>query len=43
MVLPFLPIVQQNATTLAASGQLHRDTAKSQILALTRLEVQGRR
>ena len=42
-MLPFLPLLQAHATTLADQRPLSRDVAKAQLTALTRAEVQGRR
>lgn len=42
-MLPFLPLLQAHATTLAAGRPVQRDAAKGEITALTRAEVQGRR
>lgn len=42
-MLPFLPIVQAHATALADGHPVSRETAKAQITALTRAQVQGGR
>jgi len=42
-MLPFLPLLQQHAVALAEGRPVQRDTAKTQITALTRAEVQGPR
>ena len=42
-MLPFLPLLQQHATELAAGHPVQRDAAKGQIVALTRAQVQGPR
>ncbi len=42
-MLPFLPLLQQHAATLVEGRPVQRDTAKTQITALTRAEVQGPR
>jgi hypothetical protein len=42
-MLPFLPILQGHATTLAEGRPVQRDAAKAQITALSRAEVQGAR
>ena len=42
-MLPFLPVLERHATALAAGQPLQRDTAKAQLVALTRAEVMGRR
>lgn len=41
-LLPFLPLLQANATDLAAGRPVQRDAAKAAIVALTRAQVQGR-
>ena len=42
-MLPFLPILQGHAATLAAGRPVQRDAAREQITALTRAAVQGPR
>ncbi len=42
-MLPFLPLLQQHAVALTEGRPVQRDTAKAQITALTRAEVQGPR
>ncbi len=42
-MLPFLPLLQQHATTLAEGRPVQREAAKAQITALARAEVQGAR
>lgn len=42
-MLPFLPVLQGHATTLAEGRAVQREAAKAQITALSRAEVQGAR
>ena len=42
-MLPFLPVLERHATALAAGQPLARETAKTQLLALSRTEVMGPR
>ncbi len=40
-MLPFLPMLERHATALATGQALPRDTAKAQLVALSRAEVMG--